>query len=169
MYSTIEIQPPNELTFKNGYISVFLAGSITSGNDDGNMAIEWQKKFISRLENLPYIFFNPRRDDWDSSLEQEITNTMFKEQVKWELEALELADIIVMYFDKNTKAPISLLELGLHAREDKLIVVCPEGFWRKGNVDIVCEEYNITQISSFEELIEIFRKGNLKELVGNKI
>jgi hypothetical protein len=46
------------------------------------------------------------------------------------------------------------LELGLHARDGKLIVLCPEGFWRKGNVDIVCEKYGVKQVESFEELIK---------------
>jgi hypothetical protein len=59
-----------------------------------------------------------------------------------------------MYFDPNTQSPISLLELGLHARDGKLIVLCPEGFWRKGNVDIVCEKYGVKQVESFEELIK---------------
>lgn len=62
-----------------------------------------------------------------------------------------------MYFDPNTKSPISLLELGLHAREQKLIVLCPEGFWRKGNVDVVCEYYGINQVDTFDELIEFLR------------
>jgi hypothetical protein len=43
-----------------------------------------------------------------------------------ELSAMEMAHIIIMYFDPNTKSPISLLELGLNAREQKLVVLCPE-------------------------------------------
>jgi hypothetical protein len=35
----------------------------------------------------------------------------------------EMAHIIIMYFDPNTKSPISLLELGLNAREQKLVVM----------------------------------------------
>jgi hypothetical protein len=62
-----------------------------------------------------------------------------------------------MYFDPNTKSPISLLELGLHAKEQKLVVLCPEGFWRKGNVDVVCEYYSINQVDTFDELIEFIR------------
>ena len=57
-------------------------------------------------------------------------------------------------------SPITLLELGIHAKSRKLIVYCPEGFWRKGNVDIVCEKYNIKQVDSFEEL-----KKAIKNLV----
>lgn len=43
----------------------------------------------------------------------------------------------------GSQRPISLLELGLYARTKKLLVVCPDGFWRKGNVDIVAERYHI--------------------------
>lgn len=57
-----------------------------------------------------------------------------------------------MYFSPNTKSPISLLELGLFARSGKVRVVCPEGFWRKGNVDIVCQYYNIPLYENFETL-----------------
>lgn len=66
---------------------------------------------------------------------------------------MEVADLIVMYFDPTTKSPISLLELGLHAK-DNLVVLCPEGFWRKGNVDIVCQYYNINQVETFDGLIK---------------
>ena len=35
------------------------------------------------------------------------------------------------------RAPITLLELGLFARSGKLIVCCPDGYWRKGNIEVV--------------------------------
>jgi len=153
MNKSIEIQAPNELITKNGYISVFLGGSIEMGK-----AEDWQKLLIKALSDKQIIFLNPRRNDWDSTWEQTITNPEFKLQVTWELTALEFSDIIVMYFDPNTKSPISLLELGLHAKSKKLIVFCPEGFWRKGNVDIVCEKYGITQVESVDELIKTLQK-----------
>ena len=34
----------------------------------------------------------------------------------------------------------------------KMMVCCPEGFWRKGNVDIICERYGITQFDSLNEI-----------------
>lgn len=139
---TIEIKPPNTLPKK-----IFLAGSIEMGN-----AENWQEKIVNTFKDKSYIFLNPRRDDWDSSWEQKIENIEFKEQVKWELNALHSSDIIIMYFDPNTKSPISLLELGLYATSRKLIVCCPEGFWRKGNVDIVCEMYNIPTVQTIDEL-----------------
>jgi hypothetical protein len=43
-----------------------------------------------------------------------------------------------MYFSPKTQSPISLLELGKFAGRKDMVVCCPKGFWRKGNVDIVC-------------------------------
>jgi hypothetical protein len=129
-------------------VSIFLAGSIEMG-----VAEDWQSKIEEELKDYNITIYNPRRDSWDSSWEQSIHNPQFREQVEWELDHLDKADIIVMYFDENTKSPISLLELGLYASSGKLIVYCPEGFWRKGNVDIVANRYDIKQVSSFNELL----------------
>lgn len=148
----IIIQAPNKVeNFEN---SIFLAGSIEMG-----AAENWQEKVIKALSHLDCTILNPRRDDWDSSWVQSIHNDKFREQVEWELKALENAEFIIMYFDPNTKSPISLLELGLHARNSRLLVCCPEGFWRKGNVDIVCSRYGISQVDTLSELL-----AKLKEI-----
>lgn len=152
MNKAIEVQAPNSVTIDQEYVNVFLAGSIEMG-----VAEKWQEKVIAALSDKRIRFLNPRREDWDSSWKQDIENENFVEQVTWELSSLELAHIIIMYFDPNTKSPISLLELGLHAKEQKLVVLCPEGFWRKGNVDVVCEYYNINQVDTFDELIAFIR------------
>lgn len=159
---TQEIQAPNKLPKK-----VFLAGSIEMGK-----AENWQTKLVAGLsqdDDKPFIVYNPRRDDWDSSWEQKITNDQFREQVEWELSALDDADIIVMYFDPNTKSPISLLELGLYASSGKMIVYCPEGFWRKGNVDIVCKKYGIQKAKSVNTLINMvrFKEPGVKHYYDN--
>lgn len=100
------------------------------------------------------VILNPRRDAWDASWKNVASNKQFRQQVEWELEALENSDAILMYFDPATKSPISLLELGLFAHTDKLYVVCPSGFWRKGNVDIVCGRYGIKQYSSLTKAVQ---------------
>lgn len=104
------------------------------------------------------LFLNPRRDDWDSSWEQSIEKEHFREQVEWELEAQEKADVIVMYFAPNTKSPITLLELGLFAKSQKMICCCPEGFWRKGNVDVVCDRYGVEVVDTLDKLIIALRE-----------
>ena len=129
-------------------MSIFLAGSIDMG-----LAEDWQSVIENELDDHNVTIYNPRRDSWDSSWVQSIHNEEFREQVEWELDHLDKSDVIVMYFDENTKSPISLLELGLYASSGKMIVYCPEGFWRKGNVDIVAQRYDITQVNSFNELL----------------
>lgn len=81
--------------------------------------------------------------------------------MEWELNALEKADYIIMFFGKDSKSPISLLEMGLYAKSGKLLVICPDGFWRKGNVDITAEKYGVKQFDSIENVLD-YLKNNLK-------
>ena len=128
--------------------SIFLAGSIEQDKAD-----RWQDQVIEQLKDSSVTILNPRRAKWDASLEQSIDNKHFTEQVNWELDALEMADVILLYFDPKTQSPISLLELGLFAKSKKLMVCCPDGFWRKGNVDVVCQRYGISQFENLEEMV----------------
>lgn len=129
--------------------SIFLAGSIEMGK-----AVDWQTELTQSLSHKTVTILNPRRDDWDSSWVQEMSNPKFREQVEWELDALRKANLVVFYFDPKTMSPISLLELGLMAAEPmkQVIVCCPKGFWRKGNVDIVSKKYKLQTVDSLEEL-----------------
>ena len=144
-----EIQAPNTFIGIPEEKYLFLAGSIEMG-----VAENWQDKVLRLLSGSPWVVLNPRRKDWDSSWVQSKDNPSFREQVEWELDALTLADKILLYLDPKTKSPISLLELGLFTRSGNLIVVCPDGFWRKGNVDIVCERYGIMQAETIEEALK---------------
>jgi len=140
----VEIKPPNSEEIQGS--TVFLAGSIEMG-----VAEDWQTKVANRFEKHQVTLYNPRRDEWDSSWKQEQKESKFNEQVNWEMNNLEDCDIIFMYFDPGTKSPISLLELGLYADSGKMIVVCPDGFWRKGNVEIVCTRFNIPLFNSLDD------------------
>jgi hypothetical protein len=161
----IHIKAPNRFDRyigKNRYLTVFLAGSIEMG-----AATKWQDKVAIELKDYAnVVILNPRRDDWDSSWEQKKSNPQFREQVEWELEAQENAGLIAMYFDEETKSPITLLELGLFAATRKLIVCCPEDYWKEGNVDIVCERYSVYQVNSLEQLISKIKESADKKLEG---
>ena len=146
------LKPPTPLTEIGSDPTVFLAGSIEMG-----VAADWQTRLSLALESEAICILNPRRDEWDASWEQSISNPVFREQVEWELEAQEIADLIVMYFVPETKSPITLLELGLFARTGKLVVCCPDGFWRKGNVQIVCDRYGIKIVDTLDDLITSIR------------
>ena len=146
------VKPPSPVLIDDERKKIFLAGSIEMGKAD-----EWQKRIETTLQDEDIIVYNPRRDDWDSSLKQDINEPQFAEQVNWEMDALDDADVIAFYFQPETKSPISLLELGLYAdkaRTKTLIVCCPDGFWRKGNVDIVCQRYIIWSTDSFNEFVK---------------
>lgn len=153
-----EIKAPHVWGNPDQHTTIFIAGSIEMG-----LADNWQTKLCKELHDLDVILLNPRRDDWDSSWRQSINDTKFKEQVTWELKNLEGADLVVFYFDPNTKSPITLLELGLvvgtHFREN-ILVCCPDGFWRKGNVEIICDRYKVRLVNTFENLVT-----ELKELI----
>ena len=125
--------------------SIFLAGSI-----EQDRATRWQDTIIATLAKEKCTILNPRRKHWDSSWDQSLLNLHFNQQVNWELTAMEMADLIFMYFDPATKSPVTLLELGLFATSKKLVVCCPNGFWRKGNVDFICKKYNIEQLPGLE-------------------
>lgn len=147
------IKPPDSIAKARGF-KIFLAGSIEMGK-----AEDWQSKIINSLSSLhkELTIYNPRRDDWDSSWDQQISNDNFYEQVRWELQALDDSNLIVMYYDPNTTSPISLLELGLYANSKKLIICCPDGFYRKGNIDIVCHKYNIPMLDDFNTFVDYIR------------
>lgn len=116
-------------------------------------AEHWQEHIVEALKDEQGIILNPRRDEWDSSWNQSKDDPQFREQVEWELAALAKSTYIILYFDKDTKSPISLLEIGLFAQSGKLLIVCPDGYWRKGNVDIVCEKYGFFEFPTLDALV----------------
>ncbi|MBI2378461.1 MAG: nucleoside 2-deoxyribosyltransferase domain-containing protein [Deltaproteobacteria bacterium] len=139
------LKPPAPLELTPGIRTIFLAGSIEMG-----AATDWQTALSSSLAELDVCVLNPRRDEWDASWRQSIDEPRFRGQVEWELDGLERADVIAMWFAPDTRAPITLLELGLHARGGKLVVGCPDGFWRKGNVEIVCARFGVPLATTWE-------------------
>jgi len=159
-------EAPEKVVVPSNGLTIFLAGSIEMGK-----AEDWQtritKDLIEKFSNI-YIV-NPRRKDWDSSWEQKIDNPQFNEQVTWELSNIENSTIVMYYFDKKTQSPITLAELGFAAGKfpEKAVVICPEGYFRKGNVDIICDRYGIDQVETLDELPDLLKKKfkKLKETI----
>lgn len=147
----ILVKPPHEIP-NSGFL-IFCAGSIEMG-----VAEPWADKVAEALKDSDATLLNPRRNFWDQNWNASADDKNFAGQVNWELDGLEKSDLIIMYFDPTTKSPISLLELGLFGRDGKMIVCCPEGFWKKGNVDLVCRKYGIQQVNSIDELIAEVQK-----------
>ncbi|KAF9485517.1 hypothetical protein BDN70DRAFT_871176 [Pholiota conissans] len=156
--ATIIVAPDRKTTSPPENRSVFLAGSIDQG-----VAEDWQSKVTTALKGLPITIYNPRRKDWDSTWKQEASNDQFYDQVTWELERLETVDVILMFLAPESQSPISLLEMGLFTKEPKRIVIgCPEGFYRRGNVQIVAQKYHLELVDSLDKLIEATKERLLK-------
>jgi len=143
-----QIKPPTPLPKKDGRPWVFLAGSIDMGQ-----AEDWQTTVGAALASVDGVLLNPRRDNWDRSWRQRMDNPPFRNQVEWELDGLAGADVIAMHLAENSKAPISLLELGLFAASGKVIVSCPPGFWRRGNVEVVCSRFGVPLVDDLSDMI----------------
>lgn len=139
---------PKDPYLIDGDLSVFLAGSIDMGQ-----AIDWQTTVTEALADRICTFLNPRRPNWEWS--EGFVGEEFEKQVNWELDRLEQCDIVALYLTKDSKAPISLLELGFVSRMSKRIIVgCEEGFYRKGNVEIMCRRYGMRLVDNMEDFIK---------------
>lgn len=166
------IKPDSEDQNPEG-VKIFLAGSIEMGK-----AIDWQKdipKYMSQFSDI--TFYNPRRDDWNNEWKQTLEDSNFVGQVDWELDKLEESDFIFFFFDPNTQSPISLIEFGMYVRcnPEKLIVCCPDGFWKKGNLQITGRKYGVKIIDDmqdakdylFNEIVIYYLQKEIKERNDN--
>lgn len=151
----IEVKAPEYKEVDSNLPSIFTAGSIEMGK-----AMPWQDEIAKSLEDQDVVIYNPRRSDWNSDWKQDPTpGTQFYEQVTWELDHIGKADLIIFYFDPKTQSPITLLELGyvLGDGATNLIVCCPDGYFRKGNVVITCAREGVDVLNNINELkTEIF-------------
>ncbi|KAF7551251.1 hypothetical protein G7046_g7770 [Stylonectria norvegica] len=127
--------------------SIFLAGTTSKTGEP-----DWRETLTDALAEWPITIFNPKRDDWDSIWTEDFSDERWKEQVEWELEMQDLANVIVVLFHGVSSAPVSLLELGLHVRSGKVIACVLDGYSKKGNVKAVCLRYQATFVETEDDL-----------------
>jgi len=145
--------PPNKSPIIPGVPWIFLAGSIEMGK-----AKDWQTEVIEKLEPYEGIILNPRRADWDATWEQSISNPNFKEQVQWEWWYLQMANYKFFHFEPDTLSPITFGEFTRHYDSENVIVSCPKGWWRRGNVEILSDLAGIPVHDSLEEATDALIK-----------
>ncbi|CRK18976.1 hypothetical protein BN1723_012778, partial [Verticillium longisporum] len=142
------VQAPDRPALPGTNKSIFLAG--TTHKDAG----DWRATLCKALQHHPVTIFNPLRLDWNWS--NDMSDSRFSEQVTWELDMQEAADLVVVLFHHSTAAPISLLEFGLAARSGKVIAACLESdskrYENKGNVQAVCARFQIQLLETQEDL-----------------
>jgi len=154
----VNIKRPHNKHEKSNQTILFLAGT-TDHNISGN----WQAIVEKELTDFAGVILNPRRDSWFTNEEQTLNNVDFRSQVEWELEGLECADLVLLCLMGGSQSPISLIEFGLTAKEEKLIVYCEKDFWKFGNVEVVCNRYEIPMAKSIDELITLTKDNLLKK------
>ena len=155
---TTVITAPAERHENDRGLSIFLAGSIDMG-----AAENWQQDVIDRLDKVkghsgPHIIYNPRRATWTAGTDITTTNPDFVTQVEWELHYIRRAKVVFFNFVPGGLAPITLLELGLVAGcaaeagrfHEKVIICCPPGYWRAGNVEVVAGRFGFDFYTDFE-------------------
>ncbi|CZT50745.1 uncharacterized protein RSE6_11787 [Rhynchosporium secalis] len=147
------VMAPNAYTKERP--TIFLSGSID------RPTATWQSLLTAALSHLSVTILNPHREDWDSTWREDVDFAPFREQVNWELDAMKAADIVAVYFNPESPAPITLMELGLFAKEKKMVVACPKGYYKRGNVQIVCQKYGIEVVDNVAELA-----GRVVNLLG---
>jgi len=158
------IHAPQPYTKPRNHPLLFLSGSISLTTPT------WQESLIASLSDTPtpITILNPHRPDWDGSWRESLDFPPFVEQVNWELDGLENADVVAMYFGAHAKAPISLLELGItmgnvRRAGKKVVICCPEGYWKRGNVQIVAARAGVEVVGTVEELV-VKVSGLVREL-----
>lgn len=96
----MEIRAPQSYTLRTDELNVFLAGGITD-------CPKWQDIAVAQLASEPQMnVFNPRRDDWPDDPAE------IQRQIRWEHDAIRLADAHLFWFAAETVQPIVLYELG---------------------------------------------------------
>ncbi len=128
--------------FDHGGFKVFLAGPIDMG-----AAPDWQRHVVAALRPMErVVVLNPRRTSFDRA--------DLDEQIRWELDALEAADLILMWFPRDTEGPIALLETGLYLRSDKILIGADIGFLRRRNLELTTRRFGVRLWSRLDQLVE---------------
>ena len=105
--------------------SIFLAGSIDFSSKN------WRQRVVRKLGDK-YLYFDPTNCNYDNLSTQEMEN-----HIKWEFEAMQRADIVLLNLLPNSLSPISLVELGLNIHLGKLLVICPKEFYKSVYVHLI--------------------------------
>lgn len=138
--------------------SIFLAGTTEFA--------AWRRTFLDALGVLhragetppPHpsaTVYDPFQPNWTGDWREDLGDACFRAQAEWELEKQEQAAVVVVFFDERAKSPVSLLELGLCARSGKAVVGCQRGYWKRGNVQAVCQRYGVPMADDLDGLVKL--------------
>jgi hypothetical protein len=142
---------PDRTPLSHSMPLVFLAGSIDQGD-----APDWQARVIATARAQPglpdVVFANPRRPDWDRTWTAPMHPGLV-EQIAWELDHLENSAFVLFCFTPESSAPVTLLELGAMLGQlpaERVVVVCPDTYWRFTNVAVTCGRRGVGVLPTLE-------------------
>jgi hypothetical protein len=150
----ISVIAPNKIEVSSKK-ELFLAGPIQG-------AYDWQQKITADLKNYDVVIANPRRKVIDKSFDHD-------EQVEWETEYLNRADMIIFYLAAETEkikgrsyAQTTRFELGewcARSQNKKILVCIEDEFTGKRYIEKrIKEDYeDVVLCSSYKELIEYIK------------
>lgn len=142
--------PPDLIESKHKN-AMFLAGTIDMGNSE-----DWQAKTIKEFRGWPISIFNPRRSDWNSDLPQSPYEGPLRSQIIWEQEALNYCNILIFNFLKDSKSPITFMELGQFLKDGskRIFVCCPPEFYRYSNIKVTCEMHGLIIYEDYNIMLQ---------------
>ena len=114
------------------------------------------REWVDFDDEYRILLFNPRREKWDSTLTQSIDNSSFLQQVTWEQHHLNIADFRIFYFTKDSKAPITFMELGQMITRPG-IICCENGFYRTGNLEINAILHGMPIVDNMDALVKYLK------------
>src|SRR5262249_6781880 len=91
--------------------TVFLAGGISDAKN-------WQSQLVRLLRGIDATILNPRRAQFPAG-----NPTENRRQIEGEFRHLAKADLVAFWFPPETLCPIALLELGICAATNRLLIV----------------------------------------------
>ncbi|TGO26919.1 hypothetical protein BPAE_0050g00080 [Botrytis paeoniae] len=162
---------------------IFLSGTTNYNKDESR----WQEILTDRLlarscsactDNknatnepnsfAPVTIIDPYNPAWDSTWREDRSDERFVTQVNFELEGLELADIVVVGLigadvraGKTGAGGTALVELGtaLKRKGQKVVVCVEKGFWKEGYVKILCERFGVQCLDILSMVETIVEEG----------
>ncbi len=149
------IEAPKTYTRRKNEKVIFLAGGITNCPD-------WQQDLVKLLDIPQLVILNPRRKNFPIG-----NPSVAIEQITWEFNSFQKADLISFWFSRGSLNPIVLFELGkwLVQNEKKIFIGIDTEYQRRQDVEIqtFLERKDVLLVYSLEALTK-----QIKDYIGKK-
>lgn len=114
----------------------------------------WQLPVAEDLRARGFQVRTPLEKRWLSEWLEHTGEPVFQRNVASNFQDLDESDEILMHFTEDSLAPTSLLQFGRYVHSGKLTVSCERGFWRRGNLEIMCGLYGVPLFESQRDGVE---------------